>query len=149
MVRNSRVNPPQDHTKNNSICLSCQLQNTTTDPCKSTRHKIYPEVQPHHKGVLLPIEELTKGRVFFNPNPPEPDHKGQGKSFLKSTHKRGWYKLLGVVQKFGDSQATSIHQGSRRFQEQQVHTRGVCNMLKRWERERGEENQIRKSQAQT
>jgi hypothetical protein len=37
------------------------------------RHKdtrIYPEVRPHHKGVLLPVEEPTKGRAFSSPNPP-------------------------------------------------------------------------------
>jgi hypothetical protein len=28
---------------------------------KNTRHEIYPEVLPQHKGVLLPIEKPTKG----------------------------------------------------------------------------------------
>jgi hypothetical protein len=42
---------------------------------KNTRHKIYPEVRPDHKGVLLPVEEPTKGQVFANPNPPKPDHQ--------------------------------------------------------------------------
>jgi hypothetical protein len=35
----------------------------------------------HHKGVLLLVEEPTKGRVFSNPNPPQADHKGQGNLF--------------------------------------------------------------------
>jgi hypothetical protein len=51
------------------------------NPSKNTRHKIYPEVWPHHKDVLLPVEEPTKGRVSSNPNPSQADHKGQGKLF--------------------------------------------------------------------
>jgi hypothetical protein len=47
---------------------------------KDTR--IYSEVRPHHKGVLLLDEEPTKGRVSSNPIPPQADHKGQGKLFL-------------------------------------------------------------------
>ena len=50
---------------------------------KNKRHKIYPEVRPHHKGVLLPVEEPMKGRVFSNPNTPKPDHQGQGIHYLK------------------------------------------------------------------
>jgi hypothetical protein len=63
-----------------SILLTKDLNHKAS---KNTRHKIYPEVQRHHKGVLLPIEEPTKGRVFFNPNPPKPDHQGQGIPYLK------------------------------------------------------------------
>jgi hypothetical protein len=37
-------------------------------------HKIYPEIRPHHKGVLLRIEEPMKSQVFSNPNPPKADH---------------------------------------------------------------------------
>jgi hypothetical protein len=55
--------------------------NTTMNPRKRTRHEIFPKVRPHHKGVLLPVKEPTKGRVFSNPNPPHADHKGQGKLF--------------------------------------------------------------------
>jgi hypothetical protein len=36
-----------------------------------------------------------------------------------------------VVHNFGESQATSIHQGTQSFQEQQVRTRGVCNKINR------------------
>jgi hypothetical protein len=39
--------------------------------------------RPHHKSVLLPVEEPTKDRVFFNLNPPQPDHQGQGIPYLK------------------------------------------------------------------
>jgi hypothetical protein len=49
----------------------------------NTRHEIYPEIRPHHKGVLLPVEEPKKGRVFFNSNPPQADHKNQGKLFYQ------------------------------------------------------------------
>ena len=41
------------------------------NPRKNKRHEIYPEVRPYHKGVLLPVEEPTKGRVFSNPNHPQ------------------------------------------------------------------------------
>jgi hypothetical protein len=50
--------------------------------------------------------------------------------FFKFSHKRGEYKLLGVIHKFGDSQATSIRLETLGFQEQQCRTRGVCNKLK-------------------
>jgi hypothetical protein len=43
--------------------------------------RFYPEVRPHQKGVLFSIEDPTKGQIFSNRNPPQPDHKGQGKSF--------------------------------------------------------------------
>jgi hypothetical protein len=74
---------------------------------KNTRHTIYPEVRLHHKGVLLPVEEPTKFRVFFNPNPPKPEHQGQGIPYLKCCSQERDYKLLGVIHKFGDSQETS------------------------------------------
>jgi hypothetical protein len=89
-----------------------------------------------------------QGQVFSNPNPPQASHKGQGKTFYQICSTSGWYKLLRVVHKFGDSQATSIRLGTRRFQEQQIWTRGVCKELKIWERE-GEENQIQKPRIQT
>jgi hypothetical protein len=47
-----------------SILLTKDLKHKAS---KNTRHAIYPEVRPHHKGVLLPVEEPTKGRVFFQP----------------------------------------------------------------------------------
>jgi hypothetical protein len=51
---------------------------TITDQERTQDTRFYPEVWPHHKGALLPVEEPTKGQVFFNPNPPQPDHQGQG-----------------------------------------------------------------------
>jgi hypothetical protein len=78
--------------------------------CLTRTHKntqYNPRFGNHHKGVLLLVEEPTKGRVFSNPNPPQPDHKGQGNLFSNKL------KVLGVVHKFGDSQATSNHQGTR------------------------------------
>jgi hypothetical protein len=42
----------------------------------------------HHKGVLLLVEEPTKGRVFSNPNPPQADHKGQGNLFSNMLKER-------------------------------------------------------------
>jgi hypothetical protein len=80
-----------------SILLTKYLKHKAS---KNTRHKIYPEVRPHHKGVLLPVEEPTKGRVLFNPNPPKPDHQGQGIPYLKCFSQERDYKLLGVVHKF-------------------------------------------------
>jgi hypothetical protein len=87
-----------------SILLTKYLKHKAS---KNTRHKIYPKVQPHHKGVLLPVEEPTKGWVFFNRNPPKPNHQGQGIPYLKCCSQEWDYKLLGVVHKFGDSQGTS------------------------------------------
>jgi hypothetical protein len=63
---------------------------------KTQRHEFYTEVWPHHKGVLLPIEKPTS----------RPTRSRQPLSQIFSTS--GWYKLLGVVHKFGDSQATYI-----------------------------------------
>jgi hypothetical protein len=73
---------------------------------KNTRHEIYPNVRPHHKGVLLPIEEPTKGWVISNPNPPHADHQGQGKLFSNFAQERVIQTSWGV-HKIGDSQATS------------------------------------------
>jgi hypothetical protein len=42
----------------------------------------------HHKGVLLLVEEPTKGRVFSNPNPPQADHKVQGNLFSNKLKER-------------------------------------------------------------
>jgi hypothetical protein len=53
--------------------------------------------------VLLPVEEPTKGRVFFNPNLHNPITKVKGFFISNVAHKSGDYKLLGVVHKFGDS----------------------------------------------
>jgi hypothetical protein len=41
-----------------SILLTKDLNHKAS---KNTRHKIYPEVRPHQKGVLLPVKEPTKG----------------------------------------------------------------------------------------
>jgi hypothetical protein len=87
-----------------SILLTKYLKHKES---KNKRHKIYAEVRPHHKGVLLPVMEPTKGRVFSKPNPPKPDHQGQGIPYLKCCSEEQDYKLLGVVHKFGDSQGTS------------------------------------------
>jgi hypothetical protein len=51
---------------------------TITDQARTQDTRFYPEVRPHHKGALLPVEEPTKDRVFFNPNPRQPDHQDQG-----------------------------------------------------------------------
>jgi hypothetical protein len=103
------ISPQGPH--NEKIYMSILLtRNLNHKASKNPRHKIYPEVRPHHKGVLHPIEEPTKGQVFFNPNPPKPDHQGQGIFFISNVaHKSGDYKLLGVIHKLGDSQVTSNH----------------------------------------
>jgi hypothetical protein len=87
-----------------SILLTKYLKHKAS---KNMSHMIFPKVRPHHKGVLLPVEEPTKGRVFFNPNPPKPDHQDQGIPYLKCCSQERDYKLLGVVHKFEDSQETS------------------------------------------
>jgi hypothetical protein len=51
----------------------------------------------------------------------------------------GEYKLLGVVHNFGDSQATSIHRGTRRFQEQKI-SQEVFATRSRDEKDRGRKN---------
>jgi hypothetical protein len=83
MVRNTRVKPPQDSHKEQTympILSTRKIQSRIQARAQDAR--VYPEVRPHHKGVLIPIEEPTKGHVFSNPNPPQPNHKGQGKYFL-------------------------------------------------------------------
>jgi hypothetical protein len=47
-----------------------------------------PRFGNHHKGVLLLVEETTKGQVFSNPNPPQADHKGQGNLFSNKLKER-------------------------------------------------------------
>jgi hypothetical protein len=60
-------------------------------------------------------------------------------SQLSSTS--GWYKLLGVVHKFGDSQATSIRQGTQGSKSNKSAQIQVCDELKRW-RERDNRDEI-------
>jgi hypothetical protein len=76
------VNPPRN--PHEELYMPFSLTTKHNHESKQV-HKTqdYPEVRPHHKGVLLPVEEPTKGQVFSNPNPPQPDHKRQGKSFFK------------------------------------------------------------------
>jgi hypothetical protein len=62
-----------------------------------------------------------------------PTTKVKGFVFSNIAHKSEDYKLLGVVHKFRDSQATSNHLETLGFQEHQNRTRGVCNKLKRLE----------------
>jgi hypothetical protein len=70
-------------TRRVNLYVYLAKQNHNHRTSKNKKHKIYPEVRPHHKGVQLPVEEPTKGWVFFNTNPPQPDHQGQGILFLK------------------------------------------------------------------
>jgi hypothetical protein len=113
-----------------SILLTKDLNHKAS---KNTRHKIYPEVWPHHKGVLLPIEEPTMGRVFFNPNPPKLDHQGQGIPYLKCCSQE-----QGLQTSWGHPQPWRLPSNLKSpwnlgFQELQERTRGVCNKLKNLE----------------
>jgi hypothetical protein len=40
---------------------------TVIDQAKTQDTSFYPEVRPHHKGALLPVEEPTKGSGLFQP----------------------------------------------------------------------------------
>jgi hypothetical protein len=65
------------------------------DEARTQDTRFYPEVRPHHKGVLLPVVEPTKGRAFFNPNPPQPNHQGQGNLFSNLLTRAGNTNFLG------------------------------------------------------
>jgi hypothetical protein len=85
------------HTQDNSIDVFFAKDNSQRFELKQ-RHKdarIYPEVRPHHKGALLPVEEPTKDQVFSNSNPPQIDHKGQGKLFLNFAQRVSETNFLG------------------------------------------------------
>jgi hypothetical protein len=75
----------------------CILPNKITiiDQARTQDIGFYPEVRSHHKGALLPVEEPTKGWIFFNPNPPQPDHQGQGILFSNLLTRVGNINLLG------------------------------------------------------
>jgi hypothetical protein len=62
---------------------------------KNTRHKIYLEVRPHHKGVLLPIEEPTKAGSFSNLILQNPTTKVKGFLISNVAHKSGITNFLG------------------------------------------------------
>jgi hypothetical protein len=68
----------------------------------------------------------------------KPTTKIKANSFIKLAQESEWYKLLRVIHNLGDSKATSICRGTRRFQEQQVRTRGVCKKKAQEMRRRGE-----------
>jgi hypothetical protein len=108
-------------------------QNHNHRTSKNTRHKIYPKVRPHHKGVLLPVEEPQRVGSFSTIILHNPTTKVKGFFFSNVAHKSEDYKLLRVVHKFGDSQATSNCLEILGFQEHQNCTRGVCKKLKRLE----------------
>jgi hypothetical protein len=99
-------------------------------------HKIFPEVRPHHKGALFPVEKPTKDRIFSNPNPPLADHKGQANHFI-SFAQRAVKQTSWVVHKSGDSQATLNCQGTRGSKSNKSAQVDVCNNLK-WGRKKGE-----------
>jgi hypothetical protein len=81
------------HTReesHNSLLVKDKSQRWTQQ-----EHKIYPEIRPHRKCVLLPVEEPTRSQVLSNPNPPLADHEGQDSSFLKLAQKAGDTNFLG------------------------------------------------------
>jgi hypothetical protein len=90
MVRNTRVNPSRDpHEEQTYMPILPTRKTQSRIQAREQDTRFYLEVRPHHKNVILPVEEPIKGWVFSNPNPPQPDHKDQGKSFIKSAHKSG------------------------------------------------------------
>jgi hypothetical protein len=105
-----------------------------------------PEVRPHHKGVLLPIEAPTKGQVFSNPSPPQANYKSQCKLFSQIASERGWYKLLGSSTSLDtpkQPQSVKELEGSKNNKFAQE----VCATSSRDEKERGKTN--RESRTQT
>jgi hypothetical protein len=120
---------------------------TITDQARTQDTIFYPEVQPHHKGALLPVEEPTKDRVFFNPNPPQLDHQGQWILFSNLLTRAGNKTSWGRPQIWRLPSNLNLSK-TLGFRKQQYRTRGVCNKLKRWEwEERGKPNSW--AQAQT
>ena len=114
---------------------------------KNTRYN--PRFGNHHKGVLLLVEEPTKGRVFSNPNPPQADHKGQGNLFSNQLKER-------VIQtSWGRPQIWRLPSNLKRswnlgFQEHQESTRGVCTSSSLCKRDgRGKPNREHKHKPHT
>jgi hypothetical protein len=96
MVRNTGVNSPRDpHGEQTSMPILANRKSQSRIQARTQDIRFYFEVRSHHKGVLLPIEEPTQGRVFSNPNPPQPDHQGQWNFFSNLLTRAGNTNFLG------------------------------------------------------
>jgi hypothetical protein len=98
-------------------------------------------VWPHHKGILLPVEEPIKGGVFFNPNPPQPDHQGQEILFQICSQERGIQTSWGHPQIWRLPSNLNPSWNPRVSRTTISHKR--CLQQAQDLSERGEENQIR------
>jgi hypothetical protein len=142
MVRKTRVNPPRDpHDKQTymPILPTMKTQSQIQERTQGTR--FYPEVRPHHKGVLLPVEEPTNGQVFPNPNPQQPNHQGQGNLFSNLLTRAGNTNYLGsstTLETPKQPQSVEELEGSKNNNIAQE----VFATSSRDEKEKGEENQI-------
>jgi hypothetical protein len=87
----------------------------------------------HTTKVSYPLRSPQRTRSFSTLILHNPTTKVKGFFFSNVSHKSGDYKLLGVIHKFGDSQATLNRLETLGFQKHQNHIRGVCNKLKRLE----------------
>jgi hypothetical protein len=149
MVRNTRVNSPRDPHDEQTYMPILPTRKTQSQIQAGTQDTgFYPEVRPHHKGVVLPVEEPTKGQVFSNPNPPQPNHQGQGNIFPNLLTRAGITNFLGsstTLETPKQPQPVEELEGSKNNNI----AREVFATSSRDEKEKGEENQIRGPQAQT
>jgi hypothetical protein len=88
-----------------SILLTKYLKHKAS---KNTRHKIYPEVRPHHKGVLLPVEEPTRVVSFSTIILQIPTTKVKGFLISNVAHKSRITNFLGSSTNLGTPKKPQI-----------------------------------------
>jgi hypothetical protein len=106
---------------------------TITERARTKNTRFIPRFGHTTKVSNSPLRSPQRVGSFSTLILHNPTTKVKGFFFSNVAHKSEDYKLLGVVHKFGDSQATSNRLETLGFQEQQNHIRGVCNKLKRLE----------------
>jgi hypothetical protein len=127
--------------KNSSNPLLLTIKTQMMNKARNQEHKIHPKVRPHHKGVLLPVVEPTKGHVFSHLNPPQADHKGQDKSLSQLAQRVGDTNFLGSSTNLETPKQPQPSTNTR-FKSNKSARFDVCNKLKMRGKEEENENQV-------
>ena len=106
---------------------------TITERARTQHKRFIPRFSHTTKVSYSPLRSPQRAGSFSTIILHNLTTKVKGFFFSNVAHKSEDYKLLRVVHKFGDSQATSNCLEILGFQEHQNHTKGVSNKLKRLE----------------